>query len=152
MVFVRGHWFRAVDSNDQLRLGKVHFVVITKKKVWVKLSFGLVEICLVNIYIIVVNTEPEFKDLTQEEFRWQLVEELVQKANELDAAAARRADATATSTAPAARSHRTPLQIRLEGRNGSHHHEIQSEYISLRQAVANQKVVDDDPAANPSKR
>ena len=69
MVFTRGKFFRAVDVSDQLRLGKVHFVVITKKKVWVKLAFGLIEICLVNMYIVAIHTNPDYADMTQEDFR-----------------------------------------------------------------------------------
>ena len=162
MIFVRGKFFRAVDVSDQLRLGKVHFVVVTKKKVWVKLAFGLVEICLVNMYIVVINTNPDYVKLTQEDFRWQLVTELVTKVKKLDARAARAARARADAApddgvvsatgVPAEYEHKTPLQIRLEGRDGSHHHEIQSEYVSVSEARANQKVVDDEPAHRATKR
>ena len=59
MVFVRGKHFRAVDIHDMLRLGhQVHFAFSCKKKAWPKLFFGLIELALVNIYIVVVQTNP----------------------------------------------------------------------------------------------
>ena len=164
MIFVRGKWFRAVDVHDMLRLGHCHFAFSCKRKVWPKLFFGLVEITLVNIYIVAVNTNPDYADLTQEKFRWQFVEELIQKADKLDAAAQATARARATAaehaneadnTAPApTRVERvqTPLQIRLEGAGGKHHFDIQSEYVSADVAAKNQKVVDTNPCHRPTQR
>ena len=62
MVFVRGENFRAVDINDQMRLGKVRFAFSCKRKAWPKLFFAcLIELALVNIYIIVIWTNPTYK-------------------------------------------------------------------------------------------
>lgn len=130
MIFVRGKWFRAVDVHDQLRLGKVHFVFSCKKKAWPKLFFGLIELTLVNIYIIVTNTNPRYKKMTQEEFRWKMVEEFVKEADSLDALAAVTEVTESTAEEETVASAKTALQIREEGRNGSHHHDIQPEYVS----------------------
>ena len=154
MVFVRGEKFRAVDINDQLRLGKVHFAFSCKRKAWPKLFFGLIELTLVNMYIVVVWTHPAHKDMTQEFFRWKIVEELVDEAKRLDAEAAARARGEQTEDADdvAEPQTLTPLQIREQGRGGSHHHDIQPEYVSEAVAAENQKVVDADPCARPTKR
>lgn len=159
ILFVRGKNFRAVDQSDQLRLGKVHFGFSCRNKAWPKLMFGLLEVTLVNIYIVVVNTNTTYTKLTQEDFRWQIVAELVAEAELLDAerAAAERAaegddcdSAAETVTVPV--STLTPYQLRMEGRDGGHHHDIQSEYVSETVAVANQKIVTANPCARPTKR
>ena len=85
MIVVRGKNFRAVDQIDQLRLGKTKFVFICKSKPWPKVFWGLIEVHVVNVYIIVIEITPGTKKPTQREFRWQLVTELLDFADELDA-------------------------------------------------------------------
>ena len=151
MVFLRGKMFRAVDIHDMLRLGKVHFLFSCKKKAWPKLFFGLIEVLLVNIYIVVVWTNPGKKDMSQSEFRWQLVEEFVREAERLEKETdVEVEDASATATVEGVA--KTPFEIRMEGRDGSHHHDIQPEYVPTSVAAKNQRVVDASPSARPTKR
>ena len=151
MVFVRGKMFRAVDIHDQLRLGKVHFMFSCKRKAWPKLFFGLIEMLLVNIYIVVVSTNPGKKSMTQSEFRWQMVEDFVCEADRLDETDPVDSENSTSKTSEVVVA-KTPFQIREEGRDGSHHHDIQPEYVQPTVAAKNQRVVDESPSARPTKR
>ena len=70
------------------------------------------------MYIVTINTNPSYKkDMSQEEFRWKMVEELVEEVNRLK----EQDQEVDTGTVVL-----TPLlQIREQGRDGSHHHDIQ---------------------------
>ena len=83
MMYVRGQNFRAVDQNDQIRLCKWAFKFISRRKGWLKLFFALIELLIVNIFIVAMKTYKE--DLQQDDFRWELLFQLVAKADELDA-------------------------------------------------------------------
>ena len=151
MIFTRGLYFRAIDQHDQLRLyKKVNFVYISKKKAWLKLFFGLIELTLVNIYIVVGSTNPRYKDMTQVMFRWKMIGELIQEAERLE----REHLEAEGPAAPADEipADKTALQIREEGRDGSHHFDIQSEYVPRSIARENQRAVDANPSARPTQR
>ena len=102
-----------------------------------------------NICIVVVQTNPTYKKMSQEDFRWKIVEELVAEAKVQDSEARGEEAEVHTEVAPPSK---TPLQIREEGRDGTHHHDIQPEYVSTSVAEKNQRVVDADPSARPTKR
>ena len=81
MMVVRGENFRAVDSHDQLRLGRLHFNCVCKNKPWPKVFWGLIEILLINIYIVARSCKPR---LSQRQFRWALVDQLLAEADQLE--------------------------------------------------------------------
>ena len=134
MVYQRGIHFRAVDQNDQLRLGKWHFDFISRKKPWHKVFFALIELLIVNIYIIAKGTIP---DLTQPTFRWKLVLALVKKANEME-----QADAETQKEAEAV----VPLVDdgdlvgRWNGGKDTHHHDRQPDYIFPHEVASHVRV------------
>ena len=81
MMMVRGKHFRAVDVNDQLRASKWKITFICKSKAWPVLTFGLADILAVQIYIVRLQANPT---LGQYELRWQLVNGMIAKAEELE--------------------------------------------------------------------
>ena len=83
MVVVRGQNFRAVDSNDQMRLGKHKFQIISRTKAWPVIFWGVMEILLTNIYLV-LRCCKEYKNLLPRDFRWQLITEILEYAILLD--------------------------------------------------------------------
>ena len=83
LVVEREKYFRAIDTHNQLRLGQLHFSYIAKSKPWPKVFFGLLELTLVNIYIVCKQVE-QYKNLKQYDFRWRLLDEILQIAQELE--------------------------------------------------------------------
>lgn len=85
-----------------------------------------------------------------------MVEELVKEADKMDAAAAATAAAAnavhSDADVEVVTDTKTALQIREEGQDGYHHHDIQPEYVTPRVAARNQRVVDASPSHRPSKR
>ena len=149
MVFVRGKWFRAVDQNDQMRLNKWHFEFVTRKKPWQKAVFGLTELLLINIYIISSFVS---KELTTHGFRWALLLQMVQRAEELEAAAT-----ATTAIASPARQVEVPTQYSSVGRWHPdsvtlHHHDDCPDYVTPEQAIINQTIMDEDPAVRISNK
>ena len=136
--------FRAVDQNDQLRLSKWGFQFLCRKKPWLKLFWALIELLLVNIFLVAAQTD---KDLEQDDFRWEMVYALVKLANELEQEAPV-SYRTRGSTRSSASGRPTS---RFEG-GLDHHHDIVQEYVTAEQAELNQRIVDDNPAHRESKK
>ena len=149
MFKVRDMHYRAVDQNDQLRMSKWTFPNISRRVCWHKLFFALIEVLLINIYIIALQEEP---DLKQDDYRWALLLQLVGKADELDegAVAARtrsacREQREAEATPP------VPESVgRWEGGETQHHHDRVFDYVTPEQALINQRIVDADPGNTKS--
>ena len=149
MMVVRGKYFRAVDQNDQLRLSKWAFQFMCKKKAWLKLFFALIELLLVNIYIVAIQTN---NDLTQDDFRWAMVMQLVAKAKEVDEEneIAERTRSARRREAPLSMS--TTTYSRFSGGLQHHHHDTIHEYVSAEQAEINQAIVNRHPAYRQSNK
>ena len=146
MMFVRGENFRAVDQNDQIRLCKWAFKFICRKKGWLKLFFALIELLIVNIFIVARQSN---RDLEQDDFRWDLLTQLVKKADELDEETdmAERLRSAASRDAP------TPNRGSRSGRfSGDHHHDCVNEYVTIEKARANQRIVDQYPSYRTSNK
>ena len=77
--------------------------------------------------------------MSQSEFRWQLVEEFVREAERLEKETGVEVEAE-SATATAEGGAKTPFEIRMEGRDGSHYHDIQPEYVSPSVDAKNQRV------------
>lgn len=148
MMHVRDDFYRAVDQNDQLRMGKWGFDFKCKLVCWFKVFFALIELLLINVYIIAMQSDP---GLLQDDYRWSLVLQLIHKAEELEAgevAARTRAQRQSGKTAVAA----TAKVSRWKGGVTQHHHDIVRDYVPPEQASANQKIVDLDPPKTVSNK
>ena len=149
ILTVRGKYFRAVDQNDQLRMGKWHFDTISRKKPWHKVFFSLIEMLLVNIYIIAKQSQPT---LSTCDFRWALIFQLLKKADEIDAAALptiATAQTTTATTVPLIPEDSVHWQDRWHPDSVTrHHHDTCADYCTPEQAELNRKRM----ALNPSKR
>ena len=132
-MFVRGKFLRGVDIHDQLRACKWRISFIVKGKGWPKLSLGLFEILLINVYII-KQQDTTFHNLPSQ-FRWDCIEGLVAKANQLDSLGQQR------RTPAAGEQHSTPESddthvSRFEGVD-KHHWDLLHEYVTPIQAETN---------------
>lgn len=126
MMVVRSEHFRAVDQNDQLRMGKWGFQYTCKYKAWLKLFFALIELLMINIYILSLKTEP---DLLQDEFRWALITQLVRKSKWLEEGEiARRTRARRRQVVAAGK--RVTHVPRWEGGAEAHHLHHIPDYVS----------------------
>lgn len=141
LVVERGKYFRAVDSHDQLRLGRLHFAYITKSKPWPEVFFGLIELTLVNIYIVCKQFE-EHKDLTQNDFRWRMLEEILEIADEIDDRnfAAERAQERPAEVAEVSRHHPKSKDL--------HHWCQMSEYVDVETAKEMLVLMQERPAVS----
>lgn len=148
MLVVRGDHFRAVDQIDQLRMCKWAFHFICKKKAWLKLFFALIELLMVNIFIIACRTD---LDLEQDDYRWNCVIELVEKAKELDEEGDV-AEHTRSATRAPRRESSSSEHSRFEGGLEHHHHDVVCEYVTPEQAALNQAIVDRNPSNRVSKK
>lgn len=143
MMMIRGKYFRAVDQNDQIRLSKWGFSFICRKKGWLKLFFALIELLLINIFIVALQTNGE---LEQDDFRWTLVFQLVEKAKQMEEDGEDMSERTRSARRQSAS--RRMFCSRFEGGADHHHHDVIEEYVSVEKAQRNQRIVD----ANPSWR
>jgi len=139
MIVVRGKHFRAVDSHDQLRLGRSHFCFIVKSKPWPKVFFGCIEILLINMYIV-CHQLADYKGLSQREFRWKLVEQLLDVCDELEGYRD-----TADNPAPPPTTG-DPLGRHDVGSTDEHHHDKMAEYVSEADAQELKQMMLDNPA------
>ena len=147
MMFVRGKHLRGVDIHDQLRACKWRIVFVCKGKAWPKLTFGLFEILLVNIYVVKQQCRVKVKP---DEFRWNLVTAMVDKADALDADRAR---AASNETVP--QQSVSPDVVDEVGRFQGverHHHELLLEYVDPELAKFNQLLADENPTRRPLSR
>ena len=136
MHFVRNLFFRGVDQNDQLRMCKWKMVFKCKNKTWPKLVNGLYELCIVNIYIIKRTFN---RHLKQDDFRWNLVFGLVEKAKQLEAESAAQVATTSTPSVC------EPESVdRFDGKD-VHHLDFLPEYVTPEVAEINQRIADDNP-------
>lgn len=150
MMRVRGQFLRGVDIHDQLRASKYRIVFIRKTKAWPVLQFGLMEILIVNVYIIkrTVNAR-----IDPGQYRWDLVFGLVTKAKDLESrdtdspdvnveSGRRRSVRQRGGETPSSASD-NPVEVvpRFEG-VGSHHHDRLREYVTPEEAERNQQIVD----------
>lgn len=154
MMRVRGDKLRGVDVHDQLRSSKYKLVFSCKRRAWPCLVMGLVDILIVNVFIVKNQVETT---LTQHRVRWDLVLGLVSKADDLDEREAN------PSTEPQQRRSRRQRGLgvrdhtncdssegavpRFQGAD-THHHDRLFEYVSREQAAINAEIV----KANPSIR
>ena len=109
--------------------------LISRNKAWPTLTGGLFEMCVVNIYI--VKRQDKHYKANAGEFRWSIVNGMVEKAKQLEEAPVTcdelEADqVTLTGDAKEA--------SRFEGVH-SHHWEILDEYVTLEQAEINSEIV-----------
>lgn len=148
MFKVRDDNYRAVDQNDQLRMSKWTFPQISRRVCWHKLFFALIEVLLINIYIIAMETEP---DLPQDDFRWAILLQLVAKAKEIEqGAVSDRTRSETTRKRRAARSTPTKPVGRWSGGLESHHLDTVFDYVTPAEAEENQKIVDANPGTYTS--
>ena len=119
MVITRGRNFRAVDSNDQIRLSKYRFQIICRKKAWPVVHWGVIELVIINIFLI-VRLSPRFLGLHQREYRWMMITDILTVAKQLEEGR----DANAVAAQPRA----VP---RFESDAGRMHHRVrQQEYVT----------------------
>ena len=147
MIVVRGKKFRAVDQNDQLRMGKNKFVFICKRKPWPKVFWGGIELHIINVYIIVVELTPGHPP-SQRMYRWTLVDDLLALADELDeAAATTNANVAAAAAANAAAAvPATPLQVRHSPDSVTRHHwRVMHEYVTPAEVIEELRMMNDNP-------
>ena len=83
LIVVRGDNFRAVDSNDQLCLSDVRFDMISRTKAWPVVHWGVIELVIVNIFIV-CRAHPTMVNIQQGAYRWQLLTELLDFADMMD--------------------------------------------------------------------
>ena len=149
MMVVRDKNFRAVDQIDQLRLCKWSFDFICRNKACHKLFVALIELLLIDIFIVACQTDP---DLEQDDYRWSVLFALVAKARELDETQ------DVSERTRSSRRQRMPTcskeYSRFEGGLEHHHHDVVCEYVDVdpEQAKINQKIVDKNPAHRESKK
>lgn len=119
IVIARGQLFQAVDSHNQLRLGQLHFCFVARSKLWPKVFIGFLEILLIYV-CIVCKAAIQYEILSQNDFRWNLVEELLDFADNLE-----------DSNAPAAASTQMENVGRHDaGASEAHHHDTIPEYFT----------------------
>ena len=150
MMRERDKHYRAVDQNDQLRLSKWQFQHTAKKVCWHKLFFALLEVLLVNIYLIALQTEPELK---QDDFRWSMVDQLVAKAEELEeGTVASRTRSQQPEAAVASNNAQKVVVSRWDGGAEAHHLVTVPAYVTPEEEDINQKIVGLDPAKTLSRK
>ena len=165
LMYVRSENFRAVDIHDQLRACKWCFVFCSKSKAWPTLNFGLVEICVVNIFVVKRVGKPR---LDQNEYRWNLVLGIVDKADDLKERRERASAASASTTSVDGAERRVSRRQqslpvvdlveddvevvpRFEGAD-SHHHDTLCEYVSPEQAEKNLVIANENPTVRELNR
>jgi hypothetical protein len=140
MALVRGQHFRAVDQNDQLRLGKAGFNFVCRTKAWPKVFWGCIELLVVNMYIIARTNELHTE---QRAFRWELMRQLLAEADDLDKDEAGEGRGPTTPQTPA------EWKTRFHPDSATmHHHSSLQEYILAEDEAA----VRAQMAANPARR
>ena len=147
MIITRGQNFRAVDSNDQMRLGSCKFRHITRTKAWPVVFWGIVELLLVNMWLICRLT-PEMKDVLQRDFRWRVICELVEYAEYLERQGSNEAEPTdrTDDAEPGVvpRFHDDAADL--------HHWDTLTEYVSEERAVELHELHSADPKPLPAKK
>ena len=83
MIVVRSDNFRAVDSNDQMRMGDVQFDMICRTKAWPVVNWGITELIVLQIFLI-CRIHPRMLNISQPAFRWQMLQELLDYAWSMD--------------------------------------------------------------------
>lgn len=136
MIAERSKYFRAVDLHDQLRLGKWHFNFITRKKPWQKVFWALIEILLVNIFIVAKQSNP---DLNTQSFRWALVQQLLERAKSDDGPVTITSPSTATTT-----------PTRWNGGKDCHHFDRVKEYVDPDELPSISLMMSANPCTRPS--
>ena len=151
MMHERDKHYRAVDQNDQLRLGKWKFQHTAKRVCWHKLFFALIEILLVNIFLVAQQTEPE---LLQDDFRWAILLQLVAQAEELerDTPVSNRTRSQQPDIDLTGARAEQAVVTRWEGGLKAHHHAVINDYVTKEEAARNQKIVDNDPPKTMSRK
>ena len=146
LMFIRGKFFRAVDQSDQLRMCKWRMVFTCKRKAWPRLAFGLVEMLIVNIYVMKLTIE---KSLAADDYRWELVLGMVERAKLLDVQEAPPPTPVTRSAAYTSQTS-TPGGCYVPRREGAsvHHHDELREYIFPHEFEYYQRLRD----ANPCQR
>ena len=89
MVVKRGQCFRAVDSNDQMRMSDIKFDIISRNKAWPVVHWGVHELIIVDIWLI-CRVSALMKNIPQHTFRWQLLVEILDFAKSLESNTGRR--------------------------------------------------------------
>ena len=158
MMRVRGDKLRGVDVHDQLRSSKYKLVFNCKRRAWPCLCMGLIDILIVNVYIVKHHVDPT---LTQHRVRWDLVAGLVAEADELDAHAEapaptprrsrRQRGLNARDTSNQARDKSAKAVPRFQGAE-KHHHDRLFEYVTREQAEINAQIVKENPAVRECNR
>jgi len=145
-MFVRDKYFRAVDQSDQLRACKWRMVFTCKKKAWPCMVFGLFELLIVNIYVMKLTVETS---LAADDYRWELVLGMVQRAKELELQEAPPSTPQTRSTSYASATS-NPEGCYVPRRKGAkvHHHDELKEYIFPHELEHFQRLRD----ANPCQR
>jgi len=148
MVVTRGQNFRAVDSNDQIRLSRYRFHVISRNKAWPVANWGIIELIVINIFLIVRLT-PNFLNINQLNYRWKLLTELVTVADqwELISRGEDPADFTDESSPQVNPNPRQPTCF--TSNNGRLHHLVQQpEYVTAQQLVTLHNLHENDRKKN----
>ena len=146
LMTMRSKHLRGVDVHDQLRSSKYRITFQSRSKGWPKLDIGVFEILVVDVYVIKKQVDPSLK---QDDFRWNLIAGMVQKADELDAEQAEKArhPLPCSPTNKKVDNDDDPVPDRFDGVN-SHHHDKVEEYVTPQQAQINRRIA----AANPTAR
>ena len=134
MMAVRGDKLRGVDIHDQLRSSKYRMTFQCRNKAWPKLDIGLFEILVVNIYCVKKTSEATLKP---DDYRWDLLNDMVLKADQLEAEkAARVARVRPPTTRARARAKSDDKEDSAVGRFAGvdvHHHDRICEYVTPEQ-------------------
>ena len=114
--------------------------LISRNKAWPTLTAGLFEMCVVNIYIV-KRQDKRYKE-NAGEFRWSIVNGMVEKAKQLEEAPGTCDEleyerVTATGDAD--------MVPRFEGVD-THHWELLDEYVTPEQAEINSEIVRQNPS------
>ena len=125
MVVTRSENFRAVDSNDQMRMCDVQFEMICRTKAWPVVNWGITELIILQIFLI-CRIHPRMTDIAQPAFRWQMLQELLDYAWSLEGRAAPRTTADAGQVV--ARFHPNSQHL--------HHHDDMPEYVTASELEA----------------
>ena len=130
-----------------MRLGSCKFKNITRTKAWPVVFWGIVELLLVNMWLICRLT-PEMKDVLQRDFRWRVICELVEYAEYLERQGSNEAEPTdrTDDAEPGVvpRFHDDAADL--------HHWDTLTEYVSEERAVELHELHSADPKPLPAKK
>ena len=151
MVVKRGECFRAVDSNDQMRMSDIKFDIISRKKAWPVVHWGVHELIIVDIWLI-CRVSQMMRNVSQQTFRWQLLVEILDYAKNLEETESARDDRRGS------RRRRPSTAPQVVGRFDTdsvsrHHHCAVPEYVTWQDLNALHEIHGEDiDNAPPEKR